>query len=292
MQDPPQTRLTTIYMPKIGIETALHRRRNTWYIVLPRAYGMANGFKRFGTLNAPHSSDTSADPPTGHPNLNPRFWLRDGADWEGGNHLLTIDELMRADPPIFKDSGLKRKTEIKESNRVRLVEETLVEVILKEEELCQRCAWCGCWEHNYKGEKRHCKMSEGSDGRPVYWCGVSSLYLLILSDSPDTFRFALEDQGRGHYTGGKIQHRWMMVYTSTIDFHKLPLHVRRNKCFCLLQWGKRIQNSHQRLMHPFELSSTNTPPYTCPSPTGNGSWYPSYTTVLVSVGFFAMPSCI
>jgi hypothetical protein len=171
MDGPSLTRLTDFCIPNLGIQMALHRRKNSWYIVLARAYGMANGNRLCGILNSPLSSSSSVDPPQRHPNLNPRIWLRDDSVWAYDKSVSSIDRLLSTEPPIFKDSGLARKVEVKDDGGVRLIEERLVEVLLKEEELCQRCAWCGYWEEvDYH---RHRKAGEGSDGRPLYWCGVS-----------------------------------------------------------------------------------------------------------------------
>jgi hypothetical protein len=49
------------------------------------------------------------------------------------------------------------------------VVEPLVEVLLTEEQLCQRCAYYGSWEYSYTGEVRYQKV-EGSDSNPLYWC--------------------------------------------------------------------------------------------------------------------------
>jgi hypothetical protein len=182
MLDLSQSRLTEIHIPRIGIALALHRRGNSWYMVLPRAYGMAGGNKFFGCLNSPQLLDSTPDPSLVQQGLKPRFWLRDGSDWEYGSTKLTIDGLLQSDPPIFKDSGVRRKVELKENGMIKMIEERLVEVLLKESELCQRCAWCGCWELSYEGESRHCQRGVGTDGRPLYWCGVSNSLILLYCD--------------------------------------------------------------------------------------------------------------
>ncbi|KAF1994948.1 hypothetical protein P154DRAFT_624298 [Amniculicola lignicola CBS 123094] len=184
MQNAPKTPLTQIIPGRFSLPTALHRRGLRWYLVFPRAYGMAGGWKLFGALNDLHQQDTDADPPSSQFNLNPRFWLRDGNDWASGDGYSTInaDELLNSETPFMKDSGVRRKVWIETKGKERReVEEKLVEVLLKEEELCQRCAYCGVWEYCYQDSTRHRKVGEGKDGRLVYWCGHCTRTAKVLS---------------------------------------------------------------------------------------------------------------
>jgi hypothetical protein len=166
----PDIPLKPINFPSVGLEVGLHRRSNNFYIVLTRAYGLSSGYKLYTQLNFPQPLDPSPDPPASHPHLNPRIWLRDGRDF---GFKMTFEELLGAEPSIFKESGLRRKEKAKGVHGEDMeVEERLVEVLLKEEEYCQRCAWCGVWENS--GERtRHQKAGVGKDSRQLYWCGVS-----------------------------------------------------------------------------------------------------------------------
>jgi len=181
--------LTSFSTPRIRLEVALHRRGNEWFVVYPRAYGMAEGNKYFGQLSSPDEPSSSAgtsnathDPPSSNPNLNPRFWLRNGCDFGDGcgNEMLEAEDLLSAEPSVFRDSGLKRTRKVVDTTRgsgkkayERECTERLVEVLVKEEELCHRCATCGQWEYSYAGEARHSRVGEDKEGQPVYWCGVS-----------------------------------------------------------------------------------------------------------------------
>ncbi|KAK0478843.1 hypothetical protein IW261DRAFT_1481180 [Armillaria novae-zelandiae] len=155
--DRTQTRLVSFSTPGINIEVALHRRCNRWYIVFPRAYGMANGWKLFNPLNEPQASDSSTAPPK--QSLHHRFWLRECPN-------VTLKDLLAATPPILKATGTTRRVKVEDKE----IEEPQVEVLLDEEQLCQRCAYCGCWEYSYAGEARYEKIApRGEDG--IYWCG-------------------------------------------------------------------------------------------------------------------------
>lgn len=154
----PQTRLVSFSTPVIHIEVALHRRCNRWYIVYPRAYGMADGWKLFAPLNQPQPSDSSTTPPK--QSLHHRFWLRECPS-------VALTDLLAATPPILKATGTTRRVKVEDKE----IEEPQVEVLLNDEQLCQRCAYCGCWEYSYPGETRHEKVTQrGEDG--IYWCGV------------------------------------------------------------------------------------------------------------------------
>jgi hypothetical protein len=165
--------ITDLYFPIFKLPTALHRRGNTFYIVFPRAYGMAAGNKCFAQLNFPLDSDPSPDPPSSQPHLNPRFWHRESA----GHPLeMTFANLMGVEPEVFKDVGLRRTIKVDGKE----VEERLVEVLIREEEYCQRCAWCGEWEYSYEGSSRHSKEKQQIDGTTLYWCGVSGYCMRLV----------------------------------------------------------------------------------------------------------------
>lgn len=169
-----------------AIEHALHRRGNEWYVVFTRGYGMAYS-RCVGQISSPGESSSSSspsswtlkkkasathDPPSSKPHLNPRFWLRDGRDFEPsyfGSELLDFDTLFSTEPRVLADTGMRRTRKCGEKD----VEERLVEVIVKEEGISQRCATCGEWESTYHCSARHQKVGEDGDGMPIYWCGVS-----------------------------------------------------------------------------------------------------------------------
>ncbi|PSN67185.1 hypothetical protein BS50DRAFT_634594 [Corynespora cassiicola Philippines] len=184
----PEIPLTEIYCPNFALATGLHRRGNQWAMVTSRAYGMSV-WKLVAILNYPQPDDPTPDPPPGHANLNPRFWFRDGKEWDP-YCVVTFEHLMQAEPQVFKDSGLRRTVKVEDPNGKgkKEIEEKLVEVLFKEEQLIQRCAWCGAWEYSYKGENRHFKAGTGKNGRPIYWCGVSTSQLL---ESAQTMVIAL-----------------------------------------------------------------------------------------------------
>lgn len=187
--DPQSHRLVSFYTPHVRMEVALHRRGNDWYVVFPRAYGMAAGNRCFGQISSPNEPSSSTgknnathDPPLSNSNLNPRFWLRNGRDFGNGNgnEMLEAEDLFNAEPSVFRDSGLKRTRKVVDTKRgpgkkvhERECTERLVEVLVKEEGLCHRCATCGEWENCYMGSARHKGVGEDEEGQPVYWCGVS-----------------------------------------------------------------------------------------------------------------------
>ncbi|KAF2798810.1 hypothetical protein K505DRAFT_371450 [Melanomma pulvis-pyrius CBS 109.77] len=190
--------LPSISIPSLGgIEVVLHRRGLRWYLVFGRAYGMAAGWKLCAQLNEPRPQDTDSSPPSSHSHLNPRFWLRDGADWELGNSMVSADDLLRDDvePPFLKDTGLRRTVEVKTDRKEGemkslfansegcVVEERLVEVLLKADQLSQRCAYCGGWEYTYEGDKRHQKVAAGAHGRLLK--GAKTVLQVLVARSRD-----------------------------------------------------------------------------------------------------------
>jgi len=59
---PSQPKLRTFDLPQFRACLALYRRANHWFIVFPRAYGMAKGWKLFAKLNEPRASDRALSP--------------------------------------------------------------------------------------------------------------------------------------------------------------------------------------------------------------------------------------
>ncbi|KAF2732780.1 hypothetical protein EJ04DRAFT_402945, partial [Polyplosphaeria fusca] len=106
--------LLTFSLPRIPLELALHRRADEWYLVFPRGYGMAEGRKLVAQLNGTTSSPSSSthDPPRSNSNLNPRFWFRDGSDWEDEQNyfgLVGLEDVLGAEREILRDTGLRRR---------------------------------------------------------------------------------------------------------------------------------------------------------------------------------------
>lgn len=154
--------------PRIPIPVALHRRGHRWYLVFPRHYGMAEGYKLWASLNDPQPADSLQCSPLGN-NLNPTFWLRETHDYTN----IKLEDLLAIDPPIIKDRGIKRTVKLPGSTVT--IEESLVEVLLKEEQLCERCSYCGGWETVYAGNVKFQRESE-TNGIAIYWCGVSLVF--------------------------------------------------------------------------------------------------------------------
>ena len=177
----PPTPLTPFYTTRQrgwdSIEHALHRRGNDWYAVFARGYGMASS-RCIGQISSPEESSSwtekasaTHDPPSSCPHLNPRFWLRDGRDFQPSHiasETLDFDTLLSTKPRVLADTGMRRTRKCGTKD----VEERLVEVLVKEEGLCQRCATCGAWESSSDCSTRHRKVGEDGDGMSVYWCGV------------------------------------------------------------------------------------------------------------------------
>ena len=156
-----------------ALEFALHRRGNEWHVVYARAYGMAVN-RWAGQISSPSTKKESVthDPPSSSRHLHPRFWLRDGKEFEPkylGSEFFDFGTMMNTDPPVLADTGIRRTRKCGEND----VEEMLVEVLVKEEGLCHRCATCGSWETSSRWDSRHQKVGESGGGRPTYWCGVS-----------------------------------------------------------------------------------------------------------------------
>ncbi|KAF2877766.1 hypothetical protein BDV95DRAFT_449 [Massariosphaeria phaeospora] len=149
---------------------------------------------------------------------------------------------MQAEPRVFKDSGLKRTVKIKIRGDVEKdIEERLVEVLFKEEQLCQRCAWCGEWEYSYASSTRHRRVREGKDGRPIYWCQVSQSFLDAQPAIEESLKFtycrvAQGLQNRSHGTGGMRLKTYLTMSTSRSKppekvFAKLKLAAESLICF-------------------------------------------------------------
>ena len=159
-----------------GLEFALHRRGNRWFVVHPRAYGMAES-RWVASLNNPRDTDPpSTAPPASLPHLNHRFWYN--------SERLALDHLLIAEPmfnyddsvqPILKVTGMSRaeKRRVPGSEVDVQIEAKQVEVLIKEEQLCKRCIYCGDWEESGR-IKRHVKISQDGED-PLYWCGVRCL---------------------------------------------------------------------------------------------------------------------
>lgn len=80
-----------------------------------------------------------------------------------------MEELLRAEPLVLRDGGLKRTREVGQ----RDIEERLVEVLVSEEGLWHRCPTRGQWDDSYPESTRHARVGEHRDGQPIYWGGGS-----------------------------------------------------------------------------------------------------------------------
>lgn len=151
MSPQPVPSITELSVPNFGIQTAIHRRGNTFYLVFPRAYGVLDGQKLYAQLNFSHSIG-----------LRNRFWHRESArrDW-----TISFADLIGVKPAVFKDVGVSRTVKLDSGE----LEERLVEVILDKKKFCQRCAWCGKWEQSYHWMKRFIKATDSL----LFWCGVT-----------------------------------------------------------------------------------------------------------------------
>jgi hypothetical protein len=223
--------VTCFSTPRIRLDVALHRRGNDWIVVYPRAYGMAQGNRFFGQISSPEEplapaarSNATHDPPSSHPNLNPRFWLRNGRDFADGygNVMLEAEDLLRAEPPIFRDSGLERTRNIviTKGGSATRISERLVEVLVKEEGLCHRCATCGQWEDCYAESTRHESVGYDGGGRPIYWCGVKLRNSHCkMSLKTDARRIARGPQEDGICIGGMSRRIFRWTCTSIIAWN-------------------------------------------------------------------------
>jgi hypothetical protein len=160
-----------------GIELALHHRRNTWFVVFPRAYGMAAS-RWVACLNNPRSTDPpSTAPPASLPHLNHRFWYN--------STEIALDDLLKAKPmftdtdqPLVKVTGLSRTEKQRGSgSQSQLdVEAKQVEVLISEDQLCRRCMYCGIWEVS-GNTVRYTQVGQDGDDA-LHWCGVKCLFTL------------------------------------------------------------------------------------------------------------------
>jgi hypothetical protein len=159
-------------MGNCGIECALHRKGNNWYIVHPRAYGMAES-RWVACLNNPRSTDpASTAPPASLPHLNHRFWYN--------SDRITLDDLLKAKPiyadtnqPLVKVTGMSRTEKKREfgSQSQLDVEAKQVEVLISDDQLCRRCMYCGIWEVSGSAARFEKIGQDGDDA--LHWCGVN-----------------------------------------------------------------------------------------------------------------------
>jgi hypothetical protein len=173
-QDDAAVPITSFSTSQIRLEVALHRCGGQWYIVFPRAYGMANGSRFFGCLNDPQPGDASTRMICVKSSINDRFWLRNGTDWdqEWRNTMIQVEDLLAVDPPLFKKCGVTRSVETAIGGMQMMVEEVLVEVLVQEAQLCQRCKFCGSWEVNYEGTARYLRIEGKETVDSSFWCQV------------------------------------------------------------------------------------------------------------------------
>jgi len=159
--DSPQHPLVILGIPPSrGLATALHRRRNVWHIVWARGYGMAST-KHVATLNCPQDSD----PPAGatQPLGRHRFWFN-----SDNEYLATLENLLQADTPFLRLTGRSRMERRASDGPKVQIEAKEVEVLICDEGLSRKCAFCGYWESI--GSARFLKVGMDKED-PLYWCG-------------------------------------------------------------------------------------------------------------------------
>lgn len=179
----PTNRIPSIYAfngpSHAGIEFALHRRGNNYYVVFPRNYGMAES-RWVASLNQPRSNNPEETaPPASHPHLNRRFWFNTDSTMITLEDLLNHTPIRSSEEPVQLLKVTGTSTTEKKAGRGEQVEVEVkqVEVLLSEDRFCWRCAYCGSWEVTISflddsGGKRYQKVGQDGDDA-VYWCGVS-----------------------------------------------------------------------------------------------------------------------
>lgn len=165
----PQHPLISLAIPPArGLATTLHRRRAVWYIVWGRGYGMASS-KHVATLNQPQDSDPpfSASPPSGRH----RFWFN-----SDNNVFATLENMLDADTPCIRLTGRSRMETCAVYGSKAEIEAKEVEVLICDEGLSRKCAFCGQWE-NVDG-LRYLKVGMDKED-PLYWCrsGVNLFFI-------------------------------------------------------------------------------------------------------------------
>lgn len=139
---------------------ALSRYRSRFFLI------HVNGRHHLGTGQRIHSSLNAVSWHSNHHSKKgPKvasFWLncsRGNGDEEDSNGVLY--QLLRADPPLVRRTGRKRK-EVSADDGVSTVECEEFEVLLPEEGLIRQCYYCLSWED---GERRHSQLKHDK-----YWC--------------------------------------------------------------------------------------------------------------------------
>jgi len=160
-----------------GIEFALHRKGNRWFVVHPRAYGMAES-RWVASLNNPRDSDPpSTVPPASLAHLNHRFWYN--SEHLELDHLLKAQQIYNYDNsvrPLLKVTGTSRTEKRRAGHGSEAeveIEAKQVEVLIGQDQLCRRCIHCGYWEES-GCVKRHVKVGQDGDD-PSYWCGACNI---------------------------------------------------------------------------------------------------------------------
>ncbi|EPQ56522.1 hypothetical protein GLOTRDRAFT_138232 [Gloeophyllum trabeum ATCC 11539] len=171
---------------RYGLSLCLHRRGNRWYIVWGRGYGMAVN-RWVASLNSPRRSDPpTTAPPKGLEHLNHRFWFNPTQDPEK-----LLQDLLAADKPVIKLTGNSRREKWAGDPTGRTeIDAKQVEVLVPDDQLSRRCAFCGSWENT--GDPRWCKVEDGED--PVYWCSACDRNKSLWSKISDLFTSIPDDR--------------------------------------------------------------------------------------------------
>ena len=172
--DVSQHPLVIIHMPpSMSLSMALHRRRNVWHIVWARGYGMAST-KHVATLNSPRDSDSISNPSSSQTPGRHRFWFN-----SDNSYLATLENVLQAEPPFLRLTGRSR-SEIRNSHEPKVqIEAKEVEVLICDEGLSRKCAFCGQWEGEY--DVRFLRVGIDKDD-PLYWCGSGVSSFCSLSE--------------------------------------------------------------------------------------------------------------
>ena len=166
VSDAPQHPLVILHIPPSrAYKRLLHRRRNIWYLVWDLTSGIA-AIKHVATLNYPQESDPPST--TMQPDGCHRFWFNPNEE-----HDCKLEFLLQAEPPFIRLTGrsrIEKEQCFAPENPTVNIEVKEVEVLICEQGLCRKCAFCGCWEAI--GDVRFSMVGMDKDN-PLYWCGDS-----------------------------------------------------------------------------------------------------------------------
>jgi hypothetical protein len=92
--------------------------------------------------------------------------------------LATLENVLQAEPPLLRLTGRSR-SEIRANHEPKVeIEAKEVEVLICDEGLSRKCAFCGHWESELN-DVRFLKVGMDKDD-PLYWCGSGVSYFLFV----------------------------------------------------------------------------------------------------------------